>query len=215
MIAVGMFLLFAAYGLGFWGFSLLEGYNLGFKQLFSPTAYYTGKWPPALAGDTVIVPDGTSASLNNGTVTPFTTTAAAGSSTAPAAPAGVTGQAQIQQAAASFGWGSGSQFAALLQIIAHESGGNPSATNPDSGAYGIAQALGHGTSGSACPATGRNEYGANYGLSTGQAQLANCGGAAGAWYQLLWMLGYIKAAYGTPSAAWAQYCAHPGGVCWY
>ena len=30
--------------------------------------------------------------------------------------------------------------------------------------------------------------------------------------QSLWMCNYIKDTYGTPSAAWAQYFNHPGGV---
>ena len=38
-----------------------------------------------------------------------------------------------------YGWGG--QFAALNSIITHESGWNPNAVNPSSGAYGLGQAL--------------------------------------------------------------------------
>ena len=219
MIAVGMFLLFTGYGLGYWGYSMIRGYNLGFKQLFSPTGYYKGAWPPQLAGNTTIIPDGTPASAASAD---FGTTSgqanqqsgsAGGEGGAPAPPAGVTGQAQIQKAAAMYGWGSGAQWSALLNLIRHESGGNPNAFNP-SGAYGIAQALGHGCS--SCAGCGHNAYGTDTGygasgLTPAQAKQANCGNA---WYQLIWMMNYIKQRYGSPSAAWAQYCSHPNG-CWY
>ena len=104
--------------------------------------------------------------------------------------------------AASFGW-AGSQFTDLDNIVMAESGWNNLIQNPSSGAFGIAQALGHGTAGTA----GKygNNYGANYGLSTASAIAANNGSAGP---QITWLCGYIKAAYGTPAAAWAFHLAN-------
>lgn len=216
MIAVAVFVAWAAYGLGIMGLSLIKGWNLGFKDIWSPVSFYSGKWPPALAGDCSIIPTGTAASLASSTSSGTSSTSSSssgsggsGSGAVPSAPSGISSTAAIQKAAAMFGWGSGTQWNCLTQVITLESGGNPSADNPSSGAYGIAQALGHGTSGSA--GCGRNEYGAEYGLSAAQAALANCGGTAGAFYQAVWMMGYIKAAYGTPCGA----LAHENEYHWY
>jgi Domain of unknown function (DUF4157) len=85
----------------------------------------------------------------------------------------------IQQLAATFGWGRLGQFGALTQLIQGESGGNPQATNPDTGALGIAQALGHGTSCSA--GTLGNMYGPDNGLSCAQAVAANPVNSRGFW----------------------------------
>lgn len=107
-------------------------------------------------------------------------------------------QAAAMLQAAAYGW-TGSQWTALNNVEMAEAGWNNLAENPGSGAFGIAQALGHGTSGTA----GKygNEYGANYGLSTSQAVAANNGSAGP---QIQWMLGYIKAVYGNPENAWAH-----------
>lgn len=63
-----------------------------------------------------------------------------------AASAGVPGtgpvQAQAQQAFARYGWGTGAEWDAASWIIGHESGWNPTAVNPSSGAFGLAQFLG-------------------------------------------------------------------------
>lgn len=112
---------------------------------------------------------------------------------------GGSSQAILQQTAAQFGW-TGAQWQALQNVEMAEAGFNPLSDNPGSGAYGLAQALGHGTSGTACPATGKNEYG-GYGLSTAQAQQANCGQPGP---QALWMCNYIKDTYGNPENAWAH-----------
>jgi hypothetical protein len=123
--------------------------------------------------------------------------AGVGTSTAPTSSDATTA---LQQAAAARGWGSGAEWTALQNVEMAEAGFNPEATNPSSGAYGLAQAMGHGTSGTACPSTGVNEYG-GYGLSTAQAQAANCGSADD---QALWMVNYIADTYGDPQAAWAH-----------
>jgi hypothetical protein len=210
MIAIGVFLAWASYGLGVWGVALVKGWNLGARQIWSPTGYYTGKWPPALAGNTVIIPDGTAASAASASFQSSATgTSSGGGGSAPAAPAGLSNTATIQKAAALAGWGSGSQYNCLLNILKRESGGSANALNAGSGAYGAAQSLDHGgCGGSGC---GHDEY-CGYGLSVAQTKLANCGNL---WYQLIWMTGYIKSRYGTPCAAWAQYCSHPDGACYY
>jgi hypothetical protein len=122
-------------------------------------------------------------------------------------PAGANSSANVlnsglaKSVAASFGW-TGSQFNSLTQILMHESGGNPKAKNPSSGALGVAQALGHGnanTGGSL-----GNQYG-GYGLSDAQARAANSGNA---YWQFQWMMHYIKSTYGSPNAAWAFWQTH-------
>lgn len=216
MIAIGVFLAWAAFGLGVWGVALIKGWNLGFVDIWSPAGYYRGKWPPALAGNTVIIPDGSKASLasasfEDGGASSSGTSSGSSGGSAPAQPSGtLTQPATIQKAAATFGWGSGQQFACLTNLLIRESGGgNPNDVNSSSGAYGAAQSLTHGGCGGA--SCGHDEY-CGYGLSVAQTKQANCGNL---WYQILWMLGYIKARYGTPCKAWAQYCNHPDGKCWY
>lgn len=99
-----------------------------------------------------------------------------------------------------FSWDA-SEISCWIQLIGMESTSAKS-TNPSSGAFGWAQALGHGTSGTA--GCGRNEYG-GFGLSAAQAQKANCGSAP---EQLLWMANYVKATYGNPCAAVQFHKAH-------
>lgn len=96
-----------------------------------------------------------------------------------------------------YGW-SPAQMGPLILLWTRESGWNPNARNPTSGAYGIAQALGHGGAGTAA-ANGTNEYGAQYGLTDAEARSANSGSAL---WQIRWGLGYIKSRYGSPAAAW-------------
>jgi cell wall-associated NlpC family hydrolase len=84
-------------------------------------------------------------------------------------------------------WGSG-QFAYLYELWVRESGWNPSALNPKSGAFGIPQAL---------PATKMSTAGLDW--------------ATDPYTQIEWGIGYIDAAYGTPGAAWA----HEEAYGWY
>lgn len=102
-------------------------------------------------------------------------------------------------------WVTGQEWTDWVQLWNDESGWNQDAVNPSSGAFGIAQALGHGTPGSAGTAviggTAHDEYGANFGLTTSQAIAANNGNASD---QILWGIGYIAARYGSPSAALAH-----------
>jgi TP901 family phage tail tape measure protein len=89
--------------------------------------------------------------------------------------------------AATYGW-TGAQFDALNKLWTRESGWNPYAVNPSSGAYGIPQSLGHGHP---------------YNLGDAGAQIA-------------WGLQYIAGRYGSPLAAWAHEMAagwyHGGGM---
>lgn len=102
-------------------------------------------------------------------------------------------------------WVTGQEWTDWVQLWNDESGWNQDAVNPSSGAFGIAQALGHGTPGSAgtvvIGGTTHDEYGANFALTTSQAMAANNGNASG---QILWGIGYIAARYGSPSAALAH-----------
>ncbi|HET7016451.1 MAG TPA: lytic transglycosylase domain-containing protein [Streptosporangiaceae bacterium] len=88
---------------------------------------------------------------------------------------------------ASFGWSS-SEFGCLNELWVRESGWNPAATNPYSGAYGIPQAL---------PGAKMASAGADW--ETNPAT------------QIRWGLGYIKATYGSPCAAWS----HETSYGWY
>jgi hypothetical protein len=103
-----------------------------------------------------------------------------------------------QQMAAAYGW-TGSQWSCLNWLWTRESGWSATARNPSSGAFGIAQALGHGTPGTA--GTYGNEYGANYGLTTAQAQAANSGSAAA---EIKWGLEYVREVYGSPCRGWSH-----------
>lgn len=96
-----------------------------------------------------------------------------------------------------FGWGA-NEFPPLVDLWNRESSWSATARNPTSGAFGIAQALGHGT-GCSRASDGTNEYGPQYGLSCSDAASANGGSAL---QQIRWGLGYIRSRYGTPAAAW-------------
>jgi len=87
----------------------------------------------------------------------------------------------------SYGWSS-SEFSCLDQLWSRESGWNPQAANPYSGAFGIPQALPGSRMASAGPDWQTN-----------------------AATQIKWGLDYIKGTYGSPCAAWA----HEEGTGWY
>ena len=84
-----------------------------------------------------------------------------------------------------FGQVGAGQFGCLDALWQHESGWNPAARNPWSGAYGIPQAL---------PG----------------AKMASIGGdwSYNPVTQVRWGLGYIRASYGTPCGAWSFWLAH-------
>jgi phage-related protein len=110
-----------------------------------------------------------------------------GSATLKPSGSGATVQALMQSMAASVGW-TGAEWIALDEVENREAGFNINATNPTSGAYGLAQFI-----------NGPSEY-AQYG--------GNSTTAAG---QITGMLNYIKQRYGDPEAAWA----HELGYGWY
>ncbi len=87
----------------------------------------------------------------------------------------------------SFGWGQ-DQFPCLVQLWERESNWRTNATNPYSGAYGIAQSL---------PASNYAKAGADW-LTNYHTQVN-------------WGLGYIQDRYGSPCGAWA----HSQSVGWY
>lgn len=102
------------------------------------------------------------------------------------------------------GWAG--QYSSLNNIInGEDSSWNPKAQNP-SGAFGIAQALGHGTASTAGTVDGVtiNEYG-NFGTSDATCRAAN---SASGYAQLQWMLNYIQERYGDPDKAWAYHQAN-------
>jgi hypothetical protein len=86
-----------------------------------------------------------------------------------------------------YGW-SQSQFSCLDQLWERESGWNPAADNPTSGAFGIPQAL---------PGSKMATAGADW-----QTNPAT---------QIKWGLGYIQATYGSPCGAWS----HEESAGWY
>ncbi len=87
----------------------------------------------------------------------------------------------------SYGWGQ-DQFGCLVSLWGVESGWNPSASNPSSGAYGIPQAL---------PGSKMASAGADW-----QSNPAT---------QIRWGLGYIRGLYGSPCGAWD----HEEATGWY
>lgn len=109
-------------------------------------------------------------------------------SSIPAAPGSVSNAAQAKQYAyslfPSYGWGP-DQETYLDKLWTRESGWNANAVNSASGAYGIPQALGHGT--------------------------PFPHGWAGAAASIKWGLDYIKQRYGSPQMAWA----HEQSAGWY
>lgn len=126
-----------------------------------------------------------------------------GSGTA-AVPAHAAGpvQDQARNLLSSHHWNT-TELVPLISLWNQESGWNPKARNPSSGAYGIPQALGHGVPGGAAN-DGTNEYG-GFGLTTAQAKAANSGMT---YWQIVWGLNYIADTYGSPSAAWAHEKTH-------
>jgi hypothetical protein len=96
-----------------------------------------------------------------------------------AAPSGTPQQIAMAMLG-SYGWSS-SQFGCLQSLWNRESGWNPTAQNPTSGAYGIPQAL---------PGSKMASAGADW-----QTNPAT---------QIRWGLGYIQQIYGSPCAAWSH-----------
>ncbi|WP_329560936.1 transglycosylase SLT domain-containing protein [Kitasatospora sp. NBC_01266] len=79
----------------------------------------------------------------------------------------------------------GDQLASFDQIISHESGWNVTATNPSSGAYGLAQAL---------PGSKMASVGADWQTNPTT--------------QIKWAYDYMNSRYGSPNQAWAYWQVH-------
>ena len=109
------------------------------------------------------------------------------SASAPAPASGGSPRGIARGMLASHGWGD-DQWSCLSSLWQRESGWNPSAANPSSGAYGIPQAL---------PGSKMASAGSDW--RTNPAT------------QIKWGLGYIKGRYGSPCGAWA----HSQSVGWY
>jgi resuscitation-promoting factor RpfB len=182
----------------------IKGWSISdtFKALLTGTTPTSSSENIPVGGTSATAASGAASNSSNLTNVPGTNI---GPTTS--APSSTDATTALQEAAAARGWGTGSEWTALQNVEMAEAGFNPEATNASSGAFGLAQALGHGTSGTACPSTGVNEYG-GYGLTDAQAQGANCGDAGD---QALWMVNYIADTYGDPEAAWA----HEQSAGWY
>ncbi len=77
------------------------------------------------------------------------------------------------------------QLASFSQIISHESSWNVTATNPSSGAYGLAQAL---------PGSKMATHGSDWKTNPTT--------------QIKWALDYMNSRYGSPNGAWAFWQTH-------
>jgi hypothetical protein len=102
----------------------------------------------------------------------------------------------IQANSAYAGWDTGQEWSDLVSLWDKESGWSAIADNSSSGAYGIAQALGHGTSGAPYPG------------SYNAANPPQYGGTSNPGEQIEWGLSYIAGTYGTPILAWAHETAN-------
>lgn len=87
-------------------------------------------------------------------------------------------------------WIVGQEWQDWVSLWNQESGWDNLALNSNGGAFGIAQALGHGLPGTA------GKYGNQY-----PSRAANDGDALA---QIQWGISYIAQQYGSPSAAWAH-----------
>lgn len=118
-----------------------------------------------------------------------------------------------------YGWGS-DQDKCLDWLWTRESGWRTTALNSSSGAYGIAQALGH-LKGEITPVPwaflSLNKAGYNYPDSAGNppaggnASAVPYAGTSDASAQISWGLSYIQSTYGSPCKAWA----HEEANSWY
>lgn len=137
-----------------------------------------GNSPSSSASDEPIASTATSSATAAGAATPA----------AAAVPAAATGTAAANQAiakvlAAPYGWSAGANWDALVDLWNQESSWSNTARNSSSGAYGIPQAY---------PPT-----------KMPAAAQAPPVGTSDATAQISWGLSYIKATYGSPSAAWS------------
>lgn len=113
--------------------------------------------------------------------------------------------------ATTYGWGPGTaNWTALDKLWTRESGWNNRIINRSSGAFGIAQFLGHGGANTAATTTVEYTDGSTAQVTVNEypSKAANAGNAGS---QIALGLQYIKATYGNPLAAWA----HEEANSWY
>jgi len=126
---------------------------------------------------------------------------AAAAISAPGADGGTVAanKALATRLAGEFGWNDQQQLICLDELWTRESGWSQTAINGTSGAYGIAQALGHipGVS------VALNRQGDNYPPPFTAANPPPWGNSNPAG-QITWGLGYIAVTYTTPCGAWAH-----------
>lgn len=120
----------------------------------------------------------------------------AGSSSASAAANQALAKKIIEADSSYSGWDSGQNWTDLVSLWHQESEWSATADNPDSGAYGIAQALGHGTGGAPYPSSYKDANPPKYGGTSNPGE------------QIQWGLSYIKSTYGSPVMAWAHETAN-------
>jgi cell wall-associated NlpC family hydrolase len=152
-----------------------DGANVRFDPLTSISGYAGATDPYAAtstAGTTAPIPAGNPAIPLAAPAAPL------------AAPAALNQYQSFAQTLAGTTWGP-SQFPYLNLLWERESGWNPAAANPISGAFGIPQAL---------PAVKMASAGLDW--------------ATNPYTQIIWGIGYIHATYGTPQAAWAHELAY-------
>jgi cell wall-associated NlpC family hydrolase len=152
-----------------------DGANVRFDPLTSISGYAGATDPYAAtstAGTTAPIPAGNPAIPLAAPAAPL------------AAPAALNQYQSFAQTLADTTWGP-SQFPYLNLLWERESGWNPAAANPISGAFGIPQAL---------PAVKMASAGLDW--------------ATNPYTQIIWGIGYIHATYGTPQAAWTHELAY-------
>lgn len=115
-----------------------------------------------------------------------------------------------QRLATAYGWNRDPQWTCLNDLWTRESGWQNYVQNPQSGADGIAQALGHGGAPAVPPVVTFPGGGTAHGVTVNEypTYAANNGDPSA---QIKWGLGYIQSAYGTPCNAWQ----HETAAGWY
>lgn len=136
--------------------------------------------------------------------------AAAGSHQAAAAPSSpvlvsVSGNvATGARLASTYGWGPGSgEWSCLDDLWERESGWQDNIANKSSGAFGIAQALGHG-GGAAVVSVVHYPDGSSASDVTVDEYPSYAANAGDATAQIEWGLSYISSTYGDPCSAWGH-----------
>ncbi len=146
----------------------------------------------------------------------FMLAAAGASTTTDSAPAGPASPVNLSANEATgkymanlyYHW-TGPQWNALYDLWQRESNWNSLADNSQSGAFGIAQALGHGTATAGVVDPTVDETGGiiahNVFVDMYPTVAANSGNPLA---QIMWGLSYIKSQYGSPEKAWGHEVAY-------